>query len=291
MYHAVALRSCYGRQNAHELEAADYAEPSQTFGAMPIVVECGDELQLPPVPASAGLFADQRQASTEHLAGVEIFKQKDYVYRLSTMKRFTDATQISILTKMRRSGGCKLTKQEWKALCDTNISAVSATEQRKRLEGTELWYQAAPTWATVSMAQVIRSRLSAVKAAATLYIVPAKNYILNRPHNQRFTDEYLAETISSVPNMNTTGRLPSIGLLHLGMIVRLTNTVETPEAVTDSVGEIVGIDFDPDEPGADAHQISSDESIRILRRLPTVTVKLHGVQTEFLPPVLIPIIK
>ena len=30
--------------------------------------------------------------------------------------------------------------------------------------------------------------------------------------------------------------------LHIGMIVRLTNTVEAPEAVTDSTGEIVGID-------------------------------------------------
>ena len=158
------------------------------------------------------------------MAGVEIFKQKDYVYRLSTMKRFTDATQISILTKMRRSGGCKLTKQEWKALRDTDISAASATEQRRRLEGTELWYQAAPTWATVSMAQVIRSRLSAVKAAATLFIVPAKDYVLNRPVNARLTDAYLAEVISSVPNMNNTGRLPSIGLFHLGMIIRLTNT-------------------------------------------------------------------
>merc|ERR1712015_465576 len=131
LHHAVALRSSYGRAAAHDLELSDYAEPSQTFGAIPIVVECGDELQLPPVPASAGLFAEQSQAATEHLAGVEIFKQKDYVYRLSTMKRFTDATQISILTKMRRSGGCKLTKQEWKAVRGTDISAASATEQRK----------------------------------------------------------------------------------------------------------------------------------------------------------------
>ena len=38
LYHAVALRSCYGRVAAHELELSDYAEPSQTFGAMPIVV-------------------------------------------------------------------------------------------------------------------------------------------------------------------------------------------------------------------------------------------------------------
>jgi len=284
LYHAVALRSCYGRVAAHEVELSDYAEPSQTFGAMPIVVECGDELQLPPVPASAGLFAEQSQAATEHLAGVEIFKQKDYVYRLSTMKRFTDATQISILTKMRRSGGCKLTKQEWKALRDTDISAASATEQRRRLEGTELWYQAAPTWATVSMAQVIRSRLSAVKAAATLFIVPAKDYVLNRPVNARLTDAYLAEVISSVPNMNNTGRLPSIGLFHLGMVIRLTNTVEAPEAVTDSTGEIVGIDLDPDEPSAATEHTSAIEGIRILHRLPTITVKLHGVRTNFLPP-------
>ncbi len=280
LYHAVALRSSYGRAAAHGLEVADYAERSQTFGAIPIVVECGDELQLPPVPASSGLFAEQRQAATEHLAGVEIFKQKDYVYRLSTMMRFTDATQISILTKMRRSNGCKLTAQEWKALRDTDISDASATDQRERLRGTELWYQCAPTWATVSMSQVIRSRLSALQAAATLYVIPAKDYVLNRPSHSGLTDEYLAEQIASVPNMNNTGRLPSIAMVHLGMTIRLTNTVEPPEAVTDSTGEIVGIDLDPHEPST-----TPIEGIRILQKPPTVTVKLHNVSTEFLPPI------
>ena len=85
---------------------------------------------------------------------------------------------MAILTKRRRSGGCKLTQQEWKALCNTDISKASAAEQRERLRDTEHWYQSAPTWATVSMAQVIRSRLSAVHAAATLFIIPAKDYSL-----------------------------------------------------------------------------------------------------------------
>lgn len=76
LYHAVALRSTYGRDTAHSLEVADYAEPSQSFGAMPVVVECGDELQLPPVPASSGLFAELTDVATEHMAGVQIFKQK-----------------------------------------------------------------------------------------------------------------------------------------------------------------------------------------------------------------------
>ena len=132
------------------------------------------------------------------------------------------------------------------------------------------------------MAQVIRSRLSAVKAVATLFIVPVKDYILNRPVNHRLTDAYLAEVISSVPNMNSTGRLPSIALVHLGMIVRLTNRVEAPEAVTDSTCEVVCIDFDPDEPSAAAEHTSG---IRILHRLPTATVNLHIVHAEFVPPV------
>ena len=115
--------------------------------------------------------------ATEHMAGAQIFKQKDYVYRLSTMKRFTDDKQIAILTKMRKSGGCKLTPQEWKALRSTDIAELSDAEQRKRLCGTELWYQAAPTWSTVAMAQVIRSRLSAQHSGATLYAIPAEDHV------------------------------------------------------------------------------------------------------------------
>ena len=125
----------YGRSAAHSLDIADYAEPAGSFGSMPVVVECGDELQLPPVPPAAGLFADLDGASMIHRAGVELFRQKDYVYRLATMKRFSDPTLVSILTKMRQQGGCKLTAQEWKALRSTDIAGLPATEQQRRLAG------------------------------------------------------------------------------------------------------------------------------------------------------------
>ena len=285
LYHALSLRCMLGRAAAHQLEIADYAEAPTSFGAMPIVVECGDELQLPPVPPSSGLFADLLQASTVHLAGVDIFKQKDYVYRLSTMKRFTDATQVSILTKMRRQGGCKLTTKEWKALRDTNISDLPSAEQQRRLEGTGLWYQSAPTWATVAMAQVIRSRLSAEQAAATLYFIPAQDYVLNRPGNPRLTNAYLAEQIACVPNMNNTGRLPSIAMIHVGMKVRLTNTVEQPEAVTDSTAVVVGIDLHPDDALVATEHESLPLATVVLRKLPlAVILRLDEVTTEFLPP-------
>ena len=197
------------------------------------------------------------------------------------MKRFTDETQIAILTKMRISGGCKLSLEEWTALSGTEISKLSAIEQQQRLQGTSLWYQSAPTWATVSMAQVIRSRLSALEHNATLYFIPAKDYLLNRPFDRNLTDKFLAEQIAGVPNMNNTGRLPSIAMIHIGMEVRLTNTVETPEAVTDSTGVVIAIDEDPDEPAS-----MRTQGVRILKRLPlAVIVKLDNVKTEFLPPV------
>ena len=64
-----------------------------------------------------------------------------------------------------------------------------------------------------------------------------------------------------------------------------SNTMEAPEAVTDRTGEVVGIDLDPDEPSDATEHTSPVEGIRILHKLPTVTVKLHNVTTELLPPI------
>ena len=82
------------------------------------------------------------------------------------MKRLTGPTLVAVLTKMRKTGGCKLTAKEWAAMQATNISELSAAEQQRRLQGTDLWYQSGFTWAIVAMAQVIRSRLSAKRAGS-----------------------------------------------------------------------------------------------------------------------------
>ena len=280
LYHAVALRCSYGRATPHNLNLEDYAEPSQTFGAIPIVVECGDELQLPPVPESKGLFADLTNAAPEHAAGVQIFRQKDYVYRLQTMMRFTDPVLISILAKIRTLGGCKLTNQEWQALKNTELTTLSATEQQERLKGTELYYHSALTWASVSMAQAIRSRMSAERSEAILYLIPAEDYVLDRPYHA--SQALIAEEIKRQPNMNSTGRLPSIAMLHNGMEVRLTEQVEPPHAVNDSTGIILGIDLHPE----DASTAAAHAPTQLLRHLPeAILVKLHNVSAEFLPPI------
>ena len=175
------------------------------------------------------------------------------------MKRFTDEVQISILTKMRQEGGCQLTTEEWRALHNTELTTLSATARRARLQGTELWYQAAPTWATVSMAQMLRSRLSAQHAGATLFLIPAEDHVLDRPYALK--KEAIAEQILRVPNMNNTGRLPGIAMVHVDMEIRLTVTVEQPDAVVDSTGVVIGLDLHSDDKSFATEQAS----VRILQ--------------------------
>ena len=82
--------------------------------------------------------------------------------------------------------------------------------------------------------------------------------------------------------MNTTGRLPSIAMLHISMQVRLTMQVEPPHAVNDSTGEVLGVDLHPE----DARIATEHASMQVLRHLPqAVLVRLDDVTAEFLPPI------
>ena len=83
------------------------------------------------------------------------------------------------------------------------------------------------------------------------------------------------------PNMNDTGRLPAVALLHIGMRVRLTVTIEG--AAVDSTGTIVGIDLHPTD--ASAPEPRAAEGVRLLLEMPpSVLVKLDDSDAELLPP-------
>ena len=82
--------------------------------------------------------------------------------------------------------------------------------------------------------------------------------------------------------MNSTGRLPSIAMLHVGMEIRVTEQVEAPHAVNDSTGVILGIDLHPE----DASTAAEHAATHLLRHLPAaVLVKLKDVSAELLPPI------
>ena len=144
------------------------------------------------------------------------------------------------------------------------------------------------------MATAIRSKLSARAAKATLYVVQAEDEIVNpwsELHNEQIR-KIVGEQLLRHPNMNTTGRLPSFAMFHIGMRVRLTQPVEPPDAVVDATGTVVGIEFHPLEPqshkrGAGLGHGAAEPvaSVVLLRHQPLcVYVKLDDCDTEFLPP-------
>ena len=288
LFHADAYITTVARAPTYKLAPERYAQPLDTWGCLPVVCVGGDELQLPPVPMQASLLAPLEDCSDEHKAGVAIFSSLKHVYRLTTAMRFDDPTLIAILAKMRTPGGAKLTGAEW--------ASLEATEAKTGayLEGTEDWFEACYTWSVVTLASAIRSKLSARKAKATLFIVQAEDEIVNPWSELRRGEvrESVGEQLLRHPNTNTTGRLPSFGMFHIGMRMRLLQSVEPPEGVVDATGECVGIDFHPSEPQSHRRGVSSGHgaaepvaSVVVLRHQPVcVYLKLDDCDTEFLPP-------
>jgi hypothetical protein len=236
----------------------------------------------------ASLLAPLEGCSDEQKAGVAIFSGFKHVYRLTTAMRFDDPVLIAILAKMRTPGGARLTRAEW--------ASVEATEARTAadLEGTEDWFEACYTWSVVTMAIAIRSKLSARKAKAVLFVVQAEDEIVN-PWSEFRRDEVrksVGEQLLRHPNMNTTGRVPGFGMFHIGMRMRLLQSVEPPEGVVDATGECVGIDFHPLEPQSHrrcafpGHGAAEPvASVVLLRHQPLcLYLKLDDCDTEFLPP-------
>jgi hypothetical protein len=53
--------------------------------------------------------------SDEHKAGAAMFNNMHYMFEMETMKRFNDPVLISILKKMRKTHGSKLSEPETQA--------------------------------------------------------------------------------------------------------------------------------------------------------------------------------
>ena len=84
LLHAAALRTTYARQHEYKLDIARYAEPSETMGRMSVFIQCGDHLQLPPVPKTASVVASLENSSDEHITGASIFSRVHYVFEMHT---------------------------------------------------------------------------------------------------------------------------------------------------------------------------------------------------------------
>jgi hypothetical protein len=283
LMHACALRTTYARQHVYNLDTARYAEPSEIFGRISFYGWFGDHLQLPPVPKSSGLLAPLTGTSDEHKVGASMLSRAHYVYEMHTMKRFDDPTLVTILHKMRQTGGAKLTEREWQALSDTGLDKERVEEDPEGfLRETSGWFESSYLWSIVSMASYTRARISAQQHAQTLLYCQAVD--VSEQILRRDTDIY--DRMLSVPNVGHTSRLPAWVLLHTGMRVRLTTQVLPPWAVQDATGTVMEIDICAHDrrrlhSSGDPHPPAE----MCLTELPMgVYVKLDKCNHEFLPP-------
>ena len=90
----------------------------------------------------------------------------------------------------------QLTEEEWKVLQSTDVNHGAS------VEGTVLWYHAAYAWSHVSMAQWLRSVYSASQHRQTLFIVAARDYIINVDNKDL---RAVRDGLLRIPNMNTPG--------------------------------------------------------------------------------------
>ena len=238
-----------------------------------LVTAIGDELQLPPVPFEHSLLASTDTTSDEHKAGVHIFSGFSHVYRLQTAMRFEDSVLVGILAKMRTPGGAKLTGGEWKAL---QATSVDGPQHAHKLSHTEHFFQACYTWSVVSLAYAVRSFESAKACGRTLYATRAMDVVQNVSRGQAAA---VAEALLAHTNMNDTGRLPHFGLYHVGMEVRLTQTLAAPHVVVDCIGVIRGFKFAAE----DEARGDLNGSFVVLRKLPeAIYVEFQDLEQHFL---------
>jgi hypothetical protein len=118
LWHAACLKTTYARETFYNLDPTRYAMPNEILGRTSWVGLTGDHLQLPPVPKESGFLAPMENKSDEHKAGAAMFNNMHYLFEMHTMKRFNDTVLVSILSKMRKTGGSKLSELEWQALMD-----------------------------------------------------------------------------------------------------------------------------------------------------------------------------
>ena len=285
MNHAASLLAAYARETKFRLRREDYALPRERFGRMPVLAYCGDHLQLPAVPKANSLLAPLAGTSQEHRVGAAIFRQAHYVFQLQKMMRFTDPTLIRILHTMRTVGGQALSNSDWQALLATEHAEDHGGDQ----PDVTGWYHTCYLWSVISMAAFVEARESARMAQKLLFYIQAVDVPQNLLASEISDIQKFYHALLQVSSLTKTKMLPAFCLLHIGMEVRLTTTLDMPYAVQDATGTVLEIHFAADEDQArwqsraGAVLESPPPEVLLRKLLVAVLIKLHGCEQVFLP--------
>ena len=284
MNHAASLLATYAREAKYRLRREDYALPRERYGRIPGLGYFGDHMQRPPIPKANIMNASLDGSSQEHRVGAGIFRQVRYVFQLEQMMRFKDPTLIRILQAMRVPGGQPLPDSEWQALLATELDNDSPSAAKPDVAG---WYHTSYVWSVIAMATFVEARESARIAQKTLFYIQAVGLPVNLGAASDTDTQKLYHAFLRVSSLTKTKRLPAFSLLHVGMEVRLTTTLEMPYAVQDATATVLDIHFANNEDQVVQRRSTGAvlESLPpeiLLASLPVaILVKLHDCEHVF----------
>ena len=198
--------------------------------------------------------------------------------------RFKDPTLTRIMQAMRVPGGQPLPGSECRALLATELDNDSPSAAKPDVAG---WYHTSYVWSVIAMATSVEARESARIAQKTLFYIQAVDLPVNLGAASDTDTQKLYHAFLRVSSLTKTKRLPAFSLLHVGMEVRLTTTLEMPYAVQDATATVLEIHFANNEDQVVQRRSTGAvlESLPpeiLLASLPVaILVKLHDCEHVF----------
>ena len=146
-----------------------------------------------------------------------MFNRVHYLFEMHTMKRFQDPVLITILQKMRHTGGKKLLEDEWQALLNTELDVAQLERDPETFLGdTAGWFESSYLWSVVSMACYTRATISARQAEQILFYCQAVD-VSAQIVGKRKQDLEIYDRMLAVPSVAHTKRLPGWVAFHVHM--------------------------------------------------------------------------
>ena len=134
------------------------------------------------------------------------------------------------------------------------------------------------------MASFMEALKSARAAQKALFYIQAVDAAQNHAPTKEAEAQDFYRELLKVPSLSKTSRLPAFCLLHVGMQVRLTTTLEQPYAVQDATATVLELHFADDDAQAHRHLRGGQDRDILLDCLPiAVLVHLHDCKHVFLP--------
>ena len=111
------------------------------------------------------------------------------------------------------------------------------------------------------MDSYVNARDSARLAQKTLVYVQAVDVITNYSPSCPAQSRDLFRSLLQVPSLTKTKRLPAFCLLHVGMEMRLTTTLDQPYAVQDATATVLEIHYAEHDAAAQQYMRSAAQAI------------------------------